>query len=126
MAAQQPGRGALRKESGQEPASDIPTTEMVRKSTFWIFYIWIALLTASGLMLVSLGERIAAEVGTTLSGNNIATAVGMISILNAVGRICTGLSMTASATGSPCSWSWFSDFGGHDDWPSRPACLPWS
>ena len=63
---------------------------MVRKSTFWIFYIWIALLTASGLMLVSQASGIAAEVGTTLSGNTIATAVGMISILNAVGRICTG------------------------------------
>jgi OFA family oxalate/formate antiporter-like MFS transporter len=85
------GRGASsKKKAGREPASDIPTTEMVRKSTFWLFYVWIALLTASGLMLVSQASGIAAEVGTTLSGNTIATAVGMISILNAVGRICTG------------------------------------
>ena len=90
-AAGSSGRGASsKKKAGREPASDIPTTEMVRKSTFWIFYIWIALLTASGLMLVSQASGIAAEVGTTLSGNTIATAVGMISILNAVGRICTG------------------------------------
>ena len=78
------------KKAGREPASDIPTTEMIKKSTFWLFYVWIALLTASGLMLVSQASGIAAEVGTTLSGNTIATAVGMISILNAVGRICTG------------------------------------
>ena len=79
-----------KKKTVREPASDIPTTEMIKKSTFWLFYIWIALLTASGLMLVSQASGIAAEVGTTLSGNTIATAVGMISILNAVGRICTG------------------------------------
>ena len=79
-----------KKKAGREPASDIPTTEMIKKGSFWLFYVWIALLTASGLMLVSQASGIAAEVGTTLSGSTIATAVGMISILNAVGRICTG------------------------------------
>ncbi|MDO5134049.1 MAG: MFS transporter, partial [Eubacteriales bacterium] len=74
----------------REPACDIPTREMVRRSSFWLFYIWAALLTGSGLLLVSQASGIAAEVGKTLSGNTIATAVGMISILNAAGRICTG------------------------------------
>ena len=78
------------KKVGREPASDIPAGEMIRKPVFWLFYIWIALLTASGLMLVSQASGIAAEVGTDLSANTIATAVGMISILNAAGRICTG------------------------------------
>jgi OFA family oxalate/formate antiporter-like MFS transporter len=63
---------------------------MIKKGSFWLFYIWVALLTASGLMLVSQASGIAAEVGTKLSGNTIATAVGMISILNAAGRIVTG------------------------------------
>ncbi len=81
---------SVKKKAAREPASDIPTTEMIRKVSFWLIYIWCALLTASGLMLVSQASGIAAEVGTTLSGNTIATAVGMISILNAVGRICTG------------------------------------
>ena len=64
------GAGASsKKKAGREPASDIPTTEMIKKSSFWLFYVWIALLTASGLMLVSQASGIAAEVGTTLSGN---------------------------------------------------------
>ena len=84
------GKSSSKKKKGREPASDIPATQMIKKSSFWLFYIWVALLTASGLMLVSQASGIAAEVGTKLSGNTIATAVGMISILNAAGRIVTG------------------------------------
>lgn len=58
--------------------------------SFWLFYVWAALMTGSGLLLVSQASGIAGEVAPSLSGNTIATAVGMISILNAVGRICTG------------------------------------
>ena len=83
------GKSSSKKKKGREPASDIPATQMIKKSSFWLFYIWVALLTASGLMLVSQASGIAAEVGTKLSGNTIATAVGMISILNAAGRIVT-------------------------------------
>lgn len=100
-----PGRRKRR-----EPACDIPTGEMIRLTSFWLFYAWAALLTACGLLLVSqaggiAGEaaRIAADAGDaagtgavagntagTISAGTIATAVGMISILNAVGRIVTG------------------------------------
>ena len=82
--------GGGQKKSRREPASDIPPSKMLRTASFWLFYIWVSLLTGAGLMLVGQAGGIAGEVGTTLSGNTIATVVGMISIMNAVGRICTG------------------------------------
>lgn len=82
--------GAAQKKIRREPACDIPPSKMLRTPSFWLFYIWVSLLTASGLILVGQAGGIAGEVGSSLSGNTIATAVGMISIMNAVGRICTG------------------------------------
>ena len=82
--------GTGKQKPRREPACDIPTGQMVRTASFWLFYLWAALLTGAGLLLVSQAGGIAGEVGPALSGNTIATAVGMISILNAVGRICTG------------------------------------
>lgn len=83
------GSGKKRPER-REPACDIPTGAMIRTPSFWLFYLWAALMTGSGLLLVSQASGIAGEAAPALSGGTIATAVGMISILNAVGRICTG------------------------------------
>lgn len=82
--------GAAAHAGRREPACDIPTREMIRRKSFWLFYAWAALLTGCGLLLVSQAGGIASEVGAALPGTTIATTVGMISILNAAGRICTG------------------------------------
>ncbi|MBE6007359.1 MAG: OFA family MFS transporter [Sarcina sp.] len=90
LPAAEPGPAGGRRKKTREPACDIPTGEMVRRSSFWLFYAWAALLTGCGLLLVSQAGGIAGEAGPALSGGTIATAVGMISILNAAGRVCTG------------------------------------
>jgi OFA family oxalate/formate antiporter-like MFS transporter len=63
---------------------------MLRTGSFWLYYIWVSLLTGAGLILIGQASGIAEEVGRNLSGNTIATVVGMISIMNAIGRICNG------------------------------------
>lgn len=85
-----PDKSLNNRDKRREPACDIPTGAMIRTRSFWLFYIWAALMTGSGLLLVSQASGIAGEAAPALSGGTIATAVGMISILNAVGRICTG------------------------------------
>ena len=89
-AAYSPVRSGKKRPERREPACDIPTGAMIRTPSFWLFYLWAALMTGSGLLLVSQASGIAGEAAPALSGGTIATAVGMISILNAVGRICTG------------------------------------
>ena len=81
---------ATQSKKHREPASDIPPAQMLRTSSFWLYYVWVALLTGAGLILVGQASGIAEEVGRNLSGNTIATVVGMISIMNAIGRICNG------------------------------------
>ena len=78
------------KKGHREPACDIPPSQMLRTSSFWLYYVWVALLTGAGLILIGQASGIAEEVGKGLSGNTIATVVGMISIMNAIGRICNG------------------------------------
>jgi OFA family oxalate/formate antiporter-like MFS transporter len=81
---------ASQKKGHREPACDIPPSQMLRTSSFWLYYVWVALLTGAGLILIGQASGIAEEVGRGLSGNTIATVVGMISITNAIGRICNG------------------------------------
>ncbi len=74
----------------REPAADLTPGGMVRKGSFWLFYIWITMTGAAGMVLVSQASGIALEVGPEISAGTIATVVGMISILNAVGRVVFG------------------------------------
>ena len=63
---------------------------MVKKPAFWLYYIWAILLSAAGLVLVSQASGIATQVGPNVSDGNIATVVGLISILNGIGRVIFG------------------------------------
>lgn len=74
----------------REPASDINSAAMVKKASFWLYYIWAILISAAGLVLVSQASGIAVQVGTTVSDGNIATVVGLISICNGIGRVIFG------------------------------------
>ena len=82
--------GAAAKKVVKEPALDIPPTQMVKKPAFWLYYIWAILLSAAGLVLVSQASGIATQVGPNVSDGNIATIVGLISILNGIGRVIFG------------------------------------
>ena len=74
----------------REPALDIPAGQMVKKTSFWLYYIWAILVSAAGLALVSQANGIAEQVGPDVSAGNIATVVGLISIMNGIGRVIFG------------------------------------
>ena len=79
-----------KKKAAREPACEIPLKEMVRRPAFWMYYIWAILVSAAGLVLVSQAGGIATQVGTTISPGTVATVVGLISVLNGVGRVIFG------------------------------------
>lgn len=81
---------AAKQKEIREPASDINSGAMVKKASFWLYYIWAILISAAGLVLVSQASGIATQVGTTVSDGNIATVVGLISICNGIGRVVFG------------------------------------
>lgn len=71
--------------------NEFETKEMLKKPVFWFYYLWAILLSAAGLALVSQASGIATEVIPNLSGGAVATIVGMISILNGLGRVIFGI-----------------------------------
>lgn len=80
-----------KKKAVREPALDINSAQMVKKPAFWLYYIWAILVSAAGLVLVSQASGIAVQVGgTSVSDGTIATVVGLISILNGIGRVIFG------------------------------------
>ena len=80
-----------KKKEVREPALDINSAQMVKKPAFWLYYIWAILVSAAGLVLVSQASGIAVQVGGTIvSDGTIATVVGLISILNGIGRVIFG------------------------------------
>ncbi len=79
-----------REKAQREPASELNTGQMVRKPTFWFYYVWTVFASSAGLTLVSQGSGIATEVGVAVSAGMIAVVVGLISIFDGVGRVIFG------------------------------------
>lgn len=71
-------------------AAELSAGQMVRRGSFWLFYLWAILVSAAGLALVSQASGIAREVGQGVTASTIATVVGMISIFNGIGRVIFG------------------------------------
>ena len=82
---------SVKKVAAREPALNINSGQMVKQPSFWLYYIWVIVVSASGLVLVSQASGIAVEVGgASVSDGTIATVVGLISILNGIGRVIFG------------------------------------
>lgn len=82
--------GSNQKSKSAQAGTDKTTAQMLRTSSFWIFFIWAIMLSAAGLAIVSQATGVAAEVGTSVSASTITTVVGLISIFNGVGRVIFG------------------------------------
>ncbi len=76
--------------AGASGAPDLTTGQMLRKSSFWLFWVWAILLSGVGLAIIAQAKPIAAMVGTGLSAESLALIVGLISVCNGLGRILTG------------------------------------
>lgn len=73
------------------PAMEASPGEIIKMKTFWFTYFWAVVTTAAGLILVSQASGIASQVGENISNGSIATVVGLISIMNGLGRIFFGM-----------------------------------
>ena len=69
---------------------DVGPGVMMKRPAFWMYYLWAIFLSAAGLALVSQASGIAVEVGPDVNAGTIATVVGLISIMNGVGRVFFG------------------------------------
>ena len=74
----------------KELVIDVNSVQMVKRPSFWFYFVWATLLGAAGLALISQASGIAGEVGKGVSASTIATVVGLISICNGIGRVIYG------------------------------------
>lgn len=71
-------------------AKELTTTQMVKKNSFWLYFIWTTLLSASGLALIAQASPIVLEVNSVVTSGTLSTVVGLISIFGGVGRVLFG------------------------------------
>ena len=64
--------------------------EMVKKPSFWLYYVWAIALSAAGLALLSQVSSVVWEASASQTAGAVATIVGLISICNALGRVLFG------------------------------------
>lgn len=88
-----PAAGVVFPESGagkKKGGADVATADMVRRTSFWLYFAWAAGLGAGGLMVIGHAVPIALEQGS--SAQNAALFAGLISIFNGLGRLLHGFS----------------------------------
>ena len=71
-------------------AADVKPADMVRRPTFWLYYVWAIAVSAAGLTLISQASGVVWQASADQTAASVATIVGLISICNAVGRVLFG------------------------------------
>ncbi len=69
---------------------EFTTLEMIRKGSFWLYFVWAVLLSAAALALIAQASGIVVESASDLNPGTIATIVGLISVFNGIGRVIFG------------------------------------
>jgi OFA family oxalate/formate antiporter-like MFS transporter len=77
------------KSSGLEVIEMEPAV-MLKRSSFWLYFIWAVLLCAAGLAVISQAGGMVLEVSPEISAGTVSTVVGLISVFNGIGRVLFG------------------------------------
>lgn len=64
--------------------------QMVRRKSFWCFFLWAALLSAAGLVIIGQARSLALAAVPSLAPGALSLAVGLISVCNGLGRVVFG------------------------------------
>lgn len=81
---------AAKKQVVDAQEKDFTPIQMVRTSSFWLFFLWAILISGIGLAVISQAKPFAAEIGGVVDVSVITLVVGFISICNGLGRLIFG------------------------------------
>lgn len=79
-----------KQEDSKASYGDMKFGQMVKRSSFWLYFIWSVLLSAAGLAVIAQASGMVTEVSPSQTAGVISTAVGLISVFNGVGRVIFG------------------------------------
>ncbi|MDR1204612.1 MAG: MFS transporter [Peptococcaceae bacterium] len=77
---------AAQKAKKAAPAREFTASEMIRRPSFWLMFVFITLLASVGSAALAL----AADILQELNVQSPAAIIGVISIFNGLGRLCCG------------------------------------
>ena len=78
------------KKAENNSTEDYTTVEMIKKGSFWLYFVYAIFLSAAALALIAQASGIVTETAASLSAGSIATIVGLISVFNGIGRVIFG------------------------------------
>ncbi len=64
--------------------------EILVRPSFWLFFLWAALLAAAGLVIIAQARNLALTAAPGFSASALSFAVGLISVCNGLGRVIFG------------------------------------
>ena len=64
--------------------------QMLRRPSFWLFFLWAVCLSAAGLVVNAQARGIARTVNPDMDAGALSLAVGLISVCNGLGRVLFG------------------------------------
>ena len=86
-----PAPSKIKEKKNTEQGIDVNAAVMLKRPSFWLFFIWAILLSAAGLALIAQATGVATQVSKgSVDGGTIATVVGLISVFNGLGRVLFG------------------------------------
>lgn len=88
-----PGRNDPSRKVDSSAASaglELTPVKMLSRPSFWLFYLWLVLISAAGLVVIGQAKPLAQIAAPGLEAGTISLLVGMISVCNGVGRVVFG------------------------------------
>ncbi|MCM1121407.1 MAG: MFS transporter [Eubacterium sp.] len=73
-----------------DEGADFTTLQMIKRSSFWLYFVWAVFLSAAGLALISQASAVVTQVNPAAAAGTVSTVVGLISIFNGCGRVIFG------------------------------------
>jgi OFA family oxalate/formate antiporter-like MFS transporter len=75
--------------TGNEAGLELSPLQMLRRKSFWFFFIWASVLSAAGLAIIGHVGTCIKDIGATVALATLAS--GIVSVFNGLGRIVVGL-----------------------------------
>lgn len=81
---------AAQKSAAKGDGLELTTGQMLRRPSFWLFFLWAVVLAAAGLVIIAQARTVAQTAAPGMDAGSISFVVGLISVCNGLGRVTFG------------------------------------
>ena len=74
----------------QAPGLELTPGKMLRRGSFWLFFLWALIISVVGLVVIAQARNVALAAAPGLGAGTLSLVVGLISVCNGLGRVIFG------------------------------------